>query len=484
MSDTTRRRRAASNRARRRAVLRRRMLGILGVTTLVAGLGVGALWWQLEGNIDRLDLSSDLSENRPERSAGPLNVLIVGSDTREGQEVGGTGEFAGARADTTLVAHVSADRTHVTVVSIPRDSMVPMAPGCDKDVPREQWTEQQFNSAFTRGGPACVINTVEGNTGLFIDHFAVVDFTGFRDMVDALGGVPVCTSTPIDDPKAKLRLSAGRHVLDGAQALGWVRSRYSTKSGSDLERIERQQAFLSSVVQEATRSSLLARPDKLLGFLDAATGSLTTDEEFGVGTMRDLGASLGRIGVDDVAFVTVPVEVHPEDPNRVQWSEGARELWQTLRSDQPVTKATRKATPSPSAEPLTVSPADIRVEVVNATEVTGLAASVAAGLEAQGFAEVTTSNAERASTGAVVEYAPGEAEAARTVAAAFPGARLVEEDSLADDVRVTVGAGAPAVAEVPNRLGTEPLPEPEVTAPAPTATATVEPRTAATDICS
>ncbi|MGL4177160.1 MAG: LCP family protein [Dermatophilaceae bacterium] len=483
MSEITRRQRAES-RARRRVALVRRVLGILGVTALVAALGVGALWWQLEGNIDRLDLSSDLSEDRPERSAGPLNVLLIGSDSREGQDVGGTGTFAGARADTTLVAHVSADRTHVTVVSIPRDSMVSMAPGCDKDVPREEWTEQQFNSAFTRGGPACVINTVEGNTGLFIDHFAVVDFTGFRDMVDALGGVPVCISTPIDDPKAQLTLSAGRHVLDGTQALGWVRSRYSTKSGSDLERIERQQAFLSSVVQEATRSSLLARPDKLLGFLDAATASLTTDEEFGVGTMRDLGASLSKIGVDNVAFVTVPVEVHPENPNRVQWSQAAPELWQTLRSDQPITGPKPSATPSPSAEPLTVSPADIRVEVVNATAVTGLAASAAAGLQVQGFAEVTTSNAERQSTGAVVEYAPGEAEAARTVAAAFPGARVVEEDSLADAVRVTLGAGAPAVAEVPNRLGTDPLPEPEVAAPTPTATATAEPRTAATNICS
>ena len=167
---------------------------------------------------------------------------------------------SGARSDTTVIAHVSADREHVTMVSVPRDSMVPAPPNCKNSTPKDQWVEQQWNSMFSIGGPACLITTIEGNTGLRMDHFAVVDFRGFRNMVDALGGVPICAPEAIDDPKAKLKLSAGRHVLDGTEALGYVRARKTLGDGSDLGRIARQQAFLSSVVQEATRTSLLCAP--------------------------------------------------------------------------------------------------------------------------------------------------------------------------------------------------------------------------------
>ena len=152
-------------------------------------------------------------------------------------------------------------------------------------------------------------------------------------MVDALGGVPICAPEAIDDPKAKLKLSAGRHVLDGTQALGYVRARKTLGDGSDLGRIARQQAFLSSVVQEATRTSLLVRPDKLFGFLDAATKSLTTDEQFDLGTMKDLASSVKDIGIENIQFITVPVQPYPADPNRVEWAPSADALWQTLRDD-------------------------------------------------------------------------------------------------------------------------------------------------------
>ncbi len=286
---------------------------------------------------------------------GPLNILLIGSDTREDEGVPGASLSSGARSDTTLIAHVSADREHVTVVSVPRDSMVPAPPNCDSTVPKEQWTDTQWNSTFSVGGPACLIQTIEGNTGLFINHFAVVDFRGFRGMVDALGGVPVCTPEAIDDPKAKLKLSAGRHVLDGDQALGYVRARKTLGDGSDLGRIKRQQAFLSSVVQEATRTSLLLRPDKLFGFLNAATQSLTTDEEFSLGTMQDLATSVKGIGIKNIQFITVPVKDYEPDPNRVAWAPEAEDLWQTLLDDDVVGE---KPTPSASAtaEPLTVSP--------------------------------------------------------------------------------------------------------------------------------
>ncbi len=483
MSEPTRRTRSETRADASRSSRRRRLVAGGTAVVVVLALVAGAVWWRLEGNISRLDISGALSSERPTVAEGPLNILLIGSDTRVGQDAPDGGEVSGARSDTTLVAHLSADRKHVTVVSIPRDSMVPMPPNCDAKVPKSEWPVQQFNAAFALGGPACLINTIEGNTDLFINHFAVVDFSGFQGMVDALGGVPVCTPVAIDDDKAHLELAAGRHVLDGKQALGYVRVRYTEGDGSDLGRIKRQQAFLSSIVQEATRTSLLLRPDKLYGFLDAATRSLTTDEDLGLGTMRDIAGSVKNVGVQNVAFVTVPVETYPEDPNRVQFTEAADTLWQALRADQPVTgKPKASASPSATPTPLTVSPSEVSVVVVNGTATDGLAAQVAEGLRVQGFARVTTSSTEDRPTGVLVEYAPGKEEAARTVAAAFPGAKLDEDPALDATVRVTVGAGAAAVVEVPNRLGDDPIPRPSISAPAPSTS--IEARTADQDICS
>ena len=482
MSDTIPGERAARRAAARPPTRRRRILVIVGVVALVVAGGAGYAWWRLEGNISRLDVTEDLGD-RPQVAEGPLNILLIGSDNREGEGVPGASLTSGARSDTTLIAHVSADREHVTVVSVPRDSMVPAPPNCSTTVPKDQWVDTQWNSTFSVGGPGCLIKTIEGNTGLFINHFAVVDFNGFRDMVDALGGVPVCTPEAIDDPKAKLTLSAGRHVLDGEQALGYVRARKTIGDGSDLGRIKRQQAFLSSVVQEATRTSLLLRPDRLFGFLDAATKSLTTDEEFGLGTMQDLASSVKDLGIKNVEFLTVPVKDYEADPNRVAWAPEAEDLWQTLRDDGVLGE---EPTPgaSASAEPLTVSPSGISVEVVNATGVQGLASEVAAALEVQGFADVATSSTAERPNGVVVEHGTGQEEAARTVAAAFEGARVRVNAELGDTVRVTLGAGAPTVQEVPNRTGSSPLPTPTVSAPSPSPTATIETRTADQDICS
>ena len=461
---------------------RRRVLVIVSVVTLVVVAGMGFAWWRLNGNISRLDVSKDLGE-RPKVAEGPLNILLIGSDNRQGEDVPGASLTSGARSDTTLIAHVSADRQHVTVVSVPRDSMVPAPPHCRNSAPKAQWVDTQWNATFSEGGPACLIKTIEGNTGLFINHFAVVDFNGFRDMVDALGGVPVCAPEAIDDPKAKLKLSAGRHVLDGRQALGYVRARKTIGDGSDLGRIKRQQAFLSSVVQEATRTSLLLRPDKLFGFLDAATRSLTTDEDLGLGTMKDLASSIKNVGMKNVRFITVPVKDYAPDPNRVAWAPEAEDLWQTLRDDGVVGEAPKPGATA-SARPLTVSPADVKIQVVNATGVRGLASEIAAGLTVQGFHDVATSNSSARPNGVVVEHGPGQAEAARTVAAAFKGARVRENADLGAVVRVTLGAGAPPVREVPNRTGASPLPTPTVSAPSPSPTASIETRSADQDICS
>ncbi len=471
----------------------RRWLAIGTAVVLVAVAGASAVaFWRLNENITKVDVSSGLGTDRPTQApqaTDAVNVLLIGSDTREGE---GNDVYANTsgqpepHSDTNLLVHLSADRTWATVVSIPRDSMTPAPPDCSADAPKDQWVDRQWNHNFSMGGTGCLIRTLEGNTGIFIDHYAIVDFAGFKDMVNALGGVEVCTTEPVNDPTTHLVLDAGRHTLDGRVALQYVRARKGLGDGSDLGRIERQQAFLSSVAQKATSTQLLFQPTRLYGFLDAATRSLTTDPEFGLGTMKDLAESVRGIGLDNIEFLTVPNETYPPDPNRVQWQESADVIWESLREDRRLTEEPApQPGPSPTESPLTVSPAEISVVVANGSGATGLARQEAEALRVQGFGDVSTDNAEY-SEGTVVEYSAGMEEAARTVAAAFPGAKVQEaEQPLGDVIRVTLGAGSKPAVEVPNRLGTQPVPTPVMTAPAPTPSESpsIDARTAEEDIC-
>ena len=459
-------------------------------TLLVVVLGGTAYAaWRLSANIRKVDVSAGIGTDRPSRAAGAVNILLMGSDTREGAGNDGYADRdgtvgGGAHSDTNLLVHLSADRSAATVVSIPRDSMTPAPPGCSATAPRSEWTARQWNENYAIGGPGCVIRTLEGNTGVFVDHYAVVDFRGFTQMVDALGGVEVCTSAPIDDSHTRLQLPAGTHTLDGRQALQYVRVRKSVGDGSDLQRIGRQQAFLASVAQQATSTRLLFDPASLYAFLDAATRSLTTDTEFGLGTMRDLASSVKGIGLDRIQFVTVPNEPYSADRNRVQWQGSADQIWSALRTDRAVGAADEQpnAIPSPTSSPLRASPADVAVTVVNATGVSGLARQAAEALEVQGFPAVTTGTGATTTKPVVVEYSGEHAEDARTVAAAFPGAVVQRTGGLGATVRVTLGRGAPVVVEVPNRLGSAPLPSPSISSE-PNPTGPVETRKADADIC-
>ncbi len=326
-----------------------RQLAWVVCIALVLSSAVGVVYVRLASNIHRLDISALLGEDRPARAQGPLNVLVMGSDTRTGI---GTTRFGtdtvegGAHSDTNLLVHLSADRQRAVVVSIPRDSMTRAPRDCTDPRSRAQdGPVRQWNRNFTLGGPACTIRTLEAATGVYVDHFVVVDFRGFADMVDALGGVDVCTPVPIRDEDSALDLPAGRHHLDGERALGYVRVRKTLGDGSDLGRIERQQAFLSSVAQEATSSRLLARPDRLYRFLDAATRSMTTDPGLSVGGMQDIAASLQDLGVENIELVTVPTRPYPRDPNRVEWAPAATGLWAAIREDRelPGTRAPQRS---------------------------------------------------------------------------------------------------------------------------------------------
>ncbi|HEY8653210.1 MAG TPA: LCP family protein, partial [Dermatophilaceae bacterium] len=328
----------------------------------------------------------------------------------------------------------------------------------------------------------------------FIDHFVVVNFLGFQSMVDALGSVEVCVPTAVKDPLSHLNLPAGRSRVSGKEALAFVRVRHNIgNDASDLGRIKRQQAFLSSMVQEATSSNLLLRPDKLFRFLDAATKSLTTDPGLAnLNALREVAQSVVGLKSSQIRFVTVPIEDYPPDHNRVQWTSAADVLWKAIRNDTPLpgTKPAPGSTPTPTPTPtpvLTVTPDKITVHISNDSGVSGLAQQAADDLRLQGFKISGVSSGTNPKKGVTVVYAGANLGAARTVAAAFPGAVLVRDDTAGPDIRVSMGPGSPNVVAVPNRLGNTPLPTHTLTAtisPTPSPSETIKSRTANSDICS
>ncbi|WP_455431776.1 LCP family protein [Streptomyces hawaiiensis] len=317
-----------------------------GVTALlVAAGGIGwAVYAKLSGNITPDEAAAaELARYDKERPTSLVkdarNILLIGSDSREGSDNARYGRDSGTeRSDTTILLHLSAGRDSATAVSLPRDLMVDL-PGCRRpDGSRSAPRFAMFNQAFQLGGSACTIRTVEKLTDIRVDHHVVVDFHGFKKMVDAVDGVEVCLREPIDDRAAKLRLPAGRVTLDGEEALGYVRARKTLGDGSDTERMERQQRFLGALVNEVRSNDVLLNPAKLYPVLDAATSSLTTDPELAsLRGLYELVRGLRDIPMEQVQFLTVPRESYAYDANRDQLVEPAAErLFERLRTDTPV----------------------------------------------------------------------------------------------------------------------------------------------------
>lgn len=329
---------------------RRRVLKWLALTVavlLVAGATAGFLAYrQLDKNITSIDVTRDLGTDRPTHAAlkpgvpdKPLNVLVLGSDTREGQGPSIAGETPGL-SDTTILLHLSADRQRAYGVSLPRDAMV-KRPSCrTKGGSIDPGGLSMFNEAYAVGGPACTIKTVESLTRVPIDHFVVIDFKGFRKMVDALGGVEVCVPEEVDDDIGRIYLPAGTYTVKGQRALDYVRVRHDIGAeNGDIGRMKRQQVFLASMSNKAVSAGTLANPVRLYKFLNEATKSLTTDP--GLASLRELvilGQSFQGIGLDNIQFLSVPFELYPPDPNRLQWKPSANRLWKAMIDDEPVGK--------------------------------------------------------------------------------------------------------------------------------------------------
>ncbi len=246
---------------------------------LVAVTGTGYVMLKhFNANLQQDDIRGLLGAQPVNLHPQAENIMVLGSDSRQGLSKAYGSGLVTDQSDTLMIIHIPADRKWAEVMSIPRDSWVNI-PAC-KMGNGQMSAPQQFkiNEAFAIGnldgnhtalGVACTVKTVEQDTGIYINHFIVVNFTGFKDMVAALGGVYECNPTPINDPNSNLHLAAGTHLLTPAQALGYVRARYTLGDGSDLERIGRQQAFMSSLVSRV--KSELLNPIAIYKFLDATT---------------------------------------------------------------------------------------------------------------------------------------------------------------------------------------------------------------------
>jgi len=343
-------------------------------TVAFAGAAAGAVWWRLQSNIETLDTAGLLGDDRPTPSSSatmtdpadvhagsPVNILLLGSDDRSGKnaEIGGVDE--GMRSDTTVVAHISADRSQVVLVSIPRDTLV--------DVPACTMTDgstspalhdKKFNAAFASGwdhggdiasAAACTWRTVEQLTGVRIDGVMVVDFAGFQSMVDAIGGVPFCMPQDYDDEDSGLHVTAGQQTLDGPTALAFARARHDIGDGSDLQRIGRQQDLLAAVAREVLQRDVLTSAPALLSFADSATRSLSASPGFDKLTdLVGLGRSMQQVGSDQIVFVMTPVVDSTRVKNTVEWTSEATTLWERIAADQPVGR-TAPASPGSSATP-------------------------------------------------------------------------------------------------------------------------------------
>jgi LCP family protein required for cell wall assembly len=268
-----------------------------------------------------------------------MNILIIGSDTRSGAAncaLGhGCDESTGyGNADVEMLAHLSADRSNATVMSIPRDTVTAL-PSCAGG------GTGMINSALSAGGPACQVATIHELTGLTIDHYAMMTFSGVVDMSNVLGGVPVCVSNTMYDHYSGLRLNAGYTTVQGVQALQFLRTRYGFGDGSDLGRESAQHYFLSSMIRQIRANLNLAGFSTLYGLADAATKALTVDDGLGgVTNLMSLAGTLNKVPTDRVTFVTMPYAADPRDSNRVIPADSAAQMFANIKNDVPYSAAT------------------------------------------------------------------------------------------------------------------------------------------------
>lgn len=339
-----------SGKRRRTASGRRKPLVITawvaaGVVAL-GGAGLGFVYFKLDGNLKSVDINAQLGKDRPSNvDNGSMDILVLGSDSRAGANSKYGRDEGGARSDTAMVVHVYQGHKKASVVSIPRDTLIDR-PDCatSKGGTAPGARHAMFNTAYESGGPACAVKTVEKMSGIRMDHYLEVDFSGFQTLINDLGGVPVTTSKAINDDKSHLKLDAGAHTLDGEQALGLVRTRHGVGDGSDLGRIQLQQAFIKALISQVKHVGIFTSPDKLYKLADTATKTVTTDSDINsVKSLMGFANGLKGIGAGSTEMVTMPVEYDPSDLNRViPLQAKSQQVWSALKQDRAIPASATK----------------------------------------------------------------------------------------------------------------------------------------------
>jgi LCP family protein required for cell wall assembly len=459
-----------------RSWTRRRLLGtVAGVMAFVLIATGGFIWYEVNdifGHIHHRNCPTTICAN----AGKGLNILLMGSDSRHGltaeqKKALHVGHDSGRRSDTLILVHIPANGGKADMVSLPRDSYVTIpahCPGgrpprhnkCPKGASVVPAAQNKLNAAYSFGGPLLAMRTVEANTHVPINHYIIINFLGFVNMVDKLGGVPICSPKAISDPVrpdpanpghymgSGLELPAGTSTLHGAQALEYVRAREFDPSQGDLGRIQRQQKFMGAMLGKAESAGVILNIPKLLGFLKAVADSLTVDSGLGKGTMFSLARRLHSMSPRNVNLFTVPLSntnLSTSVGSAVQWDPAlSKKLFHDFRSDTPITDVIGKH------QKLTVAPSSISLKVLNATNKNGLASKAAQDLAGVGFPTPSTGNAPKGSdpSKTVVVYGPARADSAKTVAAAVPGSTTQQDNSLGSGIELLVGSNYSGVKSV------------------------------------
>lgn len=390
---------------------------LTAATLLLVSSCSAGLYFKLAGNITSQPMN--ILGNRPEQSAAdaqgrrPMNILALGSQTRDGQQgsaFGNSSKLGTDISDTAMLIHLSADRKHAIVTSIPRDLVVPRPDCVSRKDPKQTVPgagAAMFDLAMTLGGPPCAVATVEHMGGIRVDHFIRLDFNGFRKMVNAVGGVEVCVPYPgIHDWRSHLNISPGKHVIKDQEALAFVRDRHGVGDGGDLGRIKMQQMFVSSLIQKMESAGVLGNPVTLLNLANTATSALTVDPGLAtIDKLAGLGSQLRNLKTHDITFVTAPNGADPTDQNRVIPSQPAFDaVFRLLKADQPWTGRLPSNTPargssgSGSGSGSVSGAGSVKVKVLNATGTSGKAATVRTELQQMGFDVVAVGTAAIRST--------------------------------------------------------------------------------------
>lgn len=462
-------RRGRSSRRYSRGMLLSGWAAIAVTVMLVAGTLYGYV--QYRDVWDGIQTVKIEDGKQPPRYNNSLNILLIGSDSRSGnnEKIGGGSNVDGQRSDTVMVVHISPGRGRISVISFPRDSVVPILeckayPGFPGQSAAPGVV--QLNTTFADGGPSCLFKTIEQQTQIPLDHFIQLNFTGFISVINAIGGVRVCVPYAIHKTYYDhLKLSAGSHLLKGYKALEFWREREGLGQGSDLQRIQRDQLLMVSLVQKILKTRILHSPTKTWGIIKDIVNAraLTMDSLLGPSTILKIATSLGGISSKSVQFVKVPVIDYPSNTNWVEWDPTqAPALFSAIVHDAKLPKATKGTKSKKSGkntkgqQPKLLSASKVNVQVLNGSGVTGIAGLTAQALSARGF-HVTGDASAMTSTGApdysftksVVQYhSAADLPAAQTVAAQLTNVTLQLVSTVpAGTVNLVLGSDFKALAD-------------------------------------